>query len=152
MTIYKPRIAIGTTAVVIIGIIVIAVAAAVAIGFASTRSGASTSTVQTPVTVTASAIEVNGPAATNATYKIGDELKLSVTVTSGTSPISVHEVYNGITYPEHAWNVNATHYNYVIDSGPADTTDLGAHTIYAVVTFEDGSTVQSNNVTWTVTQ
>ena len=99
----------------------------------------------------ARAVDANGSLVTNATYRLGQEILLSVAVPSSTSPVSVRQVINGLVYGELGWNVTATKYTYVIDSGPADPADLGVNRGYAVVTFSDGSTARSNNVTWTVT-
>jgi len=74
-----------------------------------------------------------------------------VTVPDWTSPIAVHQVFSGRVDGDLAWNVNATGHSYVIDSGPADSTDLGAHVVYVVVAFAGGSIVTSNDVTMTVT-
>ncbi len=145
----RRRRALGTVAIIVIGVVVIAVAAAVAIELASTRT--TTTGTLGPITAAAKAIDAKGNYVSNATLKIGDELKLSVTVTNGSVPIAVHMIYNGIVYSDHAWNVNATHYNYIIDSGPADKTDLGVNAAYAVVAFQDGTQLRTNNVTLTVT-
>jgi len=101
--------------------------------------------------VVARAVDVNGSLVTNAIYRLGQELLLSVTVPSSTSPVSVHQVVDGRVYGDLGWNVTATKYTYVIDSGPADPADLGVNQAYAVVTFADGSSARSNNVTMTVT-
>jgi archaellin len=146
----RHRRALGTVAIIVLGVIVIAVAAAVAIELASTRT-TSTATIG-PVTAQAKAIDAKGTYLTNATLRIGDELKLSVTLTNGSDPIAVHMVYNGNVYPDHTWDVNATHYNYIIDSGPADVTDIGVNSAYAVVSFQDGALLRTNNVTLTVTR
>jgi hypothetical protein len=142
--------AIGTAAFVIIGVVVIAGVAALAITLSSTRATNSTAT-HGPVTVSVRALDGKGEYVTNATMKIGDELKLIVTVPDWTSPIAVHQVFGGRVDGDLSWNVNATRYSYVIDSGPADSTDLGVHVVYVVVAFADGSIVTSNNVTMTVT-
>jgi len=129
-------------------IIVGASGAALALtGASSTKTLSTSSSVQ----VVARAIDASGNAVTNASYRLGQELLLSVTVPSSTSPVSVHQVINGRVYGELGWNVTATKYVYVIDSGPADPADLGVNQAYALVTFADGSSARSNNVTWTVT-
>jgi archaellin len=146
----RRRRALGTVGIIVVGVIVIAVAAAAAIELAGTRT--TNTTTLGPITAGARAIDAKGNYVSNATLKIGDELKLSVTVTNGSDPIAVHMVYNGNVYPDHPWNVNATHYNYIIDSGPADQTDLGVNAAYAVVSFQDGTLLRTNNVTLTVTR
>lgn len=145
----RRRRAIGTVGIIVVGVLVIVVAAAAAIELASSRT-TSTGTIG-PITAAAKAIDAQGNYVTNATLKLGDELRLSITVTNGSVPIAVHMVYNGNVYTDHAWNVNATHYNYIIDSGPADQTDLGTNKAYAVVSFQDGTQLSTNNVTITVT-
>jgi hypothetical protein len=152
MLISKPeqRKAIGSVAFVIIGVVVIAVGAALVITVVSNRPGTST-TAHGPVAVSVSAMDGKGDYVNNATLKIGDELKLIVMVPDWTSPIAVHQVFGGRVDGDLGWNVNATRYSYVIDSGPADSTDLGDHVVYVVVAFADGSIVTSNYVTITVT-
>ena len=147
----RSSVAIADRTVVIIGIIVIVLAAVVAGELASSRS-TSTTTVLVPVTAVLKQLDENGTYVTNASIKVGDEMKASITVPRGTDPISVHLVLNGTAFPEHAWIVNATGYTYIADSGAANTINVGVSTIYAVVTFNDGSTVQSNNITLTVTK
>jgi len=83
--------------------------------------------------------------------KIGDELKVIGTVPGWTSPIALHLVFGGHVDGDLAWDLNATKCNYVIDSGPADTTDIGSRPVYVVVAFADGSIVKSNDVTMKVT-
>jgi hypothetical protein len=100
--------------------------------------------------VVARAIDPNGPAGIDVTYSLGQELLLSVTVQNSTSPVSLHQVFANHAYGELTWNVTSTHYTYVIDSGPADPADVGVNHVYAVVTFADGHTARSNNVTMTV--
>jgi len=133
-------------------IAILLVVGAVALGIASepnTRAStvASTSSVQ----VVARAIDVDGNPVTNVSLKLGQELLLSVSVPTSSTPVRVHQVFRNHTYGDLPWNVTATHYTYVIDSGPADTADLGVNQVYAVVTFADGSVARSNNVTMTVT-
>jgi hypothetical protein len=142
--------ALGTVAFVIIGAVVIAGVAALAITLSSTRATNSTA-AHGPVTASVRALDGKGDYVTNATLKLGDELKLIVTVPDWTRPIAVHQVFGGRVDGDLAWNVNATGHSYVIDSGPADSTDLGAHVVYVVVAFADGSIVKSNSVTMTVT-
>jgi hypothetical protein len=142
--------AIGTAAFVIIGVVVIAAGAALVITLASSRPAASTAP-HGPVTASVRAMDGEGGYVTNATLKIGDELKLIVTVPDWTSPIAVHQVFGGRVDGDLAWNVNATGHSYVIDSGPADSTDLGAHVVYVAVAFVGGSIVTSNDATMTVT-
>jgi len=142
--------AIGSAAFVIIGVVVIAGAAALVITITSNRPSTSTA-AHGPVTVSVRAMDGRANYVLNATMKIGDELKLIVTVPDWTTPIAVHQVFSGRVEGDLAWNVNATGHSYVIDSGPADGTDLGAHVVYVVVAFADGSIVTSNNVTMTVT-
>jgi hypothetical protein len=141
---------VGTTAFVIIGVVLIATAAALVITLAS-RGPAPSTAPHDSVTASVRAMDGKGGYVTNATLKIGDELKLIVTVPDWTSPIAVHQVFGGRVDGDLAWNVNATRYSYVIDSGPADSTDLGVHVVYVVVAFADGSIATSNNVTMTVT-
>ncbi len=149
-TVFGSRVAIGTAAFVVIGVLIIAGAAAVVIELVGNHP-ASTTTTRGPVTARAMAIDPKGNYVTNATLRLGDEMRLSVTVTNGTEPIAVHMVFNGNVYPDLPWNVNATHYNFIIDSGPADAADVGVNAVYAVVSFQDGGLVQSNGVTITVT-
>jgi hypothetical protein len=143
--------AIGTAAFVSIGVVVIAAAAALVITLASNRPAASTAP-HGPVTASVRAMDGKGDYVTDATLKIGDELKLIATVPDWTRPIAVHQVFSGRVDGDLAWNVNATGHSYVIDSGPADSTDLGAHVVYVVVAFAGGSIVASNDVTITVTK
>jgi len=140
---------VGTAAFVVIGVVVIAGGAALAITMASIRPETTTAP-RGPVTVYLRAMDGTGNYVTNATMKIGDELKLIVTVPDWTSPIAVHQVVSGRVDGDLAWNVNATGHSYVIDSGPSDDTDLGVNVVYAVVAFTDGSAVKSNDVTMTV--
>lgn len=148
---FKRRIALGTVAFMIVGIVVIAAAAAAVIEIATITGRGSVITTVVQDSAVARAIDVNGNAVTNATYKIGDELKLLITVPSGTNPIAVHQVFSGRVYLDKAWNVTLTKYSYTLDSGPADTADLGANSVYVVVAFADNAIVQSNTVTMTVT-
>ena len=134
----------------IIGVVVIATGAALVITLAASRPSTSTAP-HGPVTASVRAMDGKGAYVTNATLKIGDELKLIATVPDWTRPIAVHQVFSGRVDGDLAWNVNATGHSYVIDSGPADSTDLGVHVVYVVVAFADGSIVASNNVTMTVT-
>ncbi len=141
--------ALGRAPAALISILVIigALAAALALtGASSTKTLSTSSSIQ----VEARAIDASGNPVTNATYRLGQELLLSVTVPSTTSPVSVHQVINGRVFGELGWNVTATKHTYVIDSGPADPADLGVNHAYAIVTFADGSSARSNNVTWTV--
>jgi len=142
--------AIGRASVAAIAIL--AIGGAVALGVAlELTSHSPTTTTSSSVQVVARAIDVNGNPVTNATYALGQELLLSITVPETENPASVHQVFSNRAYGELAWNVTATHYTYVIDSGPADPADLGVNHAYAVVTFADGTTAQSNNVTMTIT-
>jgi len=147
----RSSVAIADRTIVIVGVIVIVLAAVVAGELATSRS-TSTTTVLVPITALAKQLDENGTYVTNASIKVGEEMKASITVPSGTDPISLHMVLNGTAFPEHGWIVNATGYTYIADSGPANNINVGVSTIYAVVTFQDGSTVQSNNVILTVTK
>jgi hypothetical protein len=100
--------------------------------------------------VSAAMVWPNGTLSANVSLTLGQEVRLSVQVPPSSDPASVHQVVNGQVYGSFDWNVTATHYDYVIDSGPADAADLGVNTAYAVVTFADGSTARSANVTYTV--
>jgi hypothetical protein len=77
--------AIGSAAFVIIGIVVIAAGAALVITLASNRPAASTAP-HGPATVSVRAMNGKGNYVTNATLRIGDELKLIVTVPDWTTP------------------------------------------------------------------
>jgi hypothetical protein len=101
--------------------------------------------------VTAMMVGPDGTLSSNVTYRLGQEIRLSVAVPPGSRPLTVHQVVNGQVYGSFEWNVSATHYDYVIDSGPADGADAGVNTSYAVVTFADGSTARSADVTYSVT-
>lgn len=151
-TAFSRRAGLGTVAFVIVGIIIIAAAAAAVLEIAAITGQGSVITTVVQDSAVVRAIDVNGNAVTNATYKIGDGLKLLVTVPSGTNPIAVHQVFNGQVFKDLAWNVTLTHYSYTIDSGPADTGDLGVNSVYAVVAFADNNIVYSNTVTMTVTK
>ena len=146
----RSKAAIGRASGAAVAILVIGGALALG-GALELTSHSPTTTTSSSVQVVARAIDANGSLVTNATYALGQELLLSITVPDTTSPVSVHQVFSNHVYGELAWNVTATHYTYVIDSGPADPADLGVNHAYAVVTFADGTTARSNNVTMTVT-
>jgi hypothetical protein len=146
----EPRSAMGKASVAIIAILVIAGALAL-LSQVGSDSRLSASKPISTVQVVARAIDANGNPVTNVTYRLGQEILLSVTVPNSTSPVSVHQVFSGHVYGELPWSVAATHYTYTIDSAPADPADVGVHQVYAVVTFADGTTARSNNVTMTVT-
>ncbi|HVC27608.1 MAG TPA: hypothetical protein VND40_05555 [Nitrososphaerales archaeon] len=148
----RSRGAIGKATVAAIAVLVIAgaIALSAALGPTSHPSGSRVAKFASTIVV-ARAIEANGSLVTNVTYTLGQELLLSITVPDTTNPVSVHQVFSNRAYGELAWNVTTTHYTYVIDSGPADPADLGVNHAYAVVTFADGTTARSNNVTMTVT-
>jgi len=150
MNLRTVRKAVGTAAFVIVGIVVIAGGAALVLSLASSRPSTSNQP-HGPATVSVAALDGNGQYVSNATLRVGDELKLNVTVPSWTSPIAVHQVFGGRVDGDLAWNVNATGHSYTIDSGPARSTDLGVHQAYVVVAFADGSIVKSNEVTVAVT-
>jgi len=146
---FKSRSAVRKASVAILALLVIGGALALSSEVGSNnRSSASKATA---VQVVARAIDANGNPVTNVTYRLGQEVLLSVTVPDSTSPVSLHQVFSGRAYGELPWNVTATHYTYTIDSAPADPADMGIHQVYAVVTFADGTTARSNNVTMTVT-
>jgi|GEM_PF-6151963 len=146
----ESRSAIGKASVAIIAVLVIGGALALRSQVGSdSRSSASKPT--SAIQVVARAIDANGNPVTNVTYRLGQEILLSVTVPNSTSPVSVHQVFSGHAYGELPWSVTATHYTFTIDSAPADLADVGVHQVYAVVTFADGTTARSNNVTMTVT-
>ena len=140
----------GKMSVGAIAIVVIGGALALAAAFEST-SHSSASTAASSIQAVARAIDANGDAVTNVAYSLGQELLLSVSVPNSTSPVSLHQVFGGHAYGEFAWDVTATHYTYTIDSGPADPADVGVNQVYVLVTFADGTTARSNNVTMTVT-
>jgi len=146
----RNRRGLGSVAFFVIGAVIIVGVAAVAIELAGTRP--TTTSSHGPVAAVAKWIDPAGNQLTNETLKIGDRIKVGVTVTEGTQPIAVHLVYKGNVYRDHPWDVNATKYDYFIDWRAADATDLGVDVAYAVVSFQDGTLVQSNNVTLTVTR
>ena len=147
---FESRNAVGRASVAVIVILVIG--GAVAVGaVVESNNHSSTTTTYSSVQVVVRVIDANGNPVTNATLRIGQELLLSVSVPNSTLPVSLHQVFRGHTYGELSWNVASTHYTYVIDSGPADVSDLGVDQVYALVTFADGSVARSNNVTMTVT-
>lgn len=131
--------------------IVVVIAAVASIAFLSSTSPSSTATSFASIQVVARAIAPYGSLVTGVNLTLGQELLLSVTVPNDTAPVSLHQIFSGHDYGELPWNVTATHYNYVIDSGPADSADIGVHQVYAVVTFADGLVARSNNVTMTIT-
>jgi hypothetical protein len=132
-------------------VIVVVIAAVASIEFLSSASPSSTATSFASIQVVARAVAPNGSLATSVNLTLGQRLLLSVTVPNDTAPFSLHQIFSGHDYGELPWNVTATQYTFVINSGPADTTDIGVHQVYAVVTFADGSVARSNNVTMTVT-
>ncbi|MDG7021853.1 MAG: hypothetical protein JRN07_00470 [Nitrososphaerota archaeon] len=139
--------AVGRAAAVGILLLLVAGAAAVLVVVAprSSRSAAND-------TVTAEMVEANGGLTTNGTLTLGQDMLLSVMVPNSTNPVSLHQVFDGHVYATFPWNVTATHYDYILNSNPADPADLGVNTVYAVVTFADGITARSNNVTMNVVQ
>ena len=117
---FASRHAIGKASVAVIAILVIGGAIALAAGLKPT-SDLSTSTADivaccASTQVVARAVDANGSLSTSATYRLGQEILLSVAVPSSTSPVSVHQVINGLAYGELGWNVTATLHTYVIDS------------------------------------
>lgn len=132
---------------VIVALVLVGAAALAATVLQTPRAPPPSSQVQ----AVARAVTPAGGLTTFANYSLGQELLLSVTVPNSTAPVSLHQVFHGRTYGELAWNVTATHYTYVIDSGPADPADVGVNQVYAIVTFSDGQTARSNNVTMAVT-
>ena len=146
---YAARPAVGRAAIAVVAVLV--VAGALVVGVLVEPPVGSSSPSAAGSEVVARAIDPSGEPVTNATYALGQELLLSVTVPSSTHPVAVHQVFSDHAYGELAWNVTATHFTYLIDSGPADPADVGVDHVYAVVTFADGSTARSNNVTMTVT-
>jgi hypothetical protein len=149
MNLRTGRKAVGTAAFVVIGIVIIAGGAALVLSLASSRPSTSNQP-HGPATVSVTALDGNGQYVSNATLKVGDELKLNVTVPGWTNPIAVHQVFGGRVDGDLAWDVNATGRSYTVDSGPARSADLGVHQVYVVVAFADGSIVKSNDVTVTV--
>ncbi|HEV2390402.1 MAG TPA: hypothetical protein VGS04_06725 [Nitrososphaerales archaeon] len=131
-------------------VIAVVIAAVASIEFFGSVSPPSRTTSFASIQVVTRAVAPNGSLVTSVNLTLGQELLLSVTVPNGTAPVSLHQIFSGHDYGELPWNVNTTHYTYVIDSGPSDTTDIGVHQVYAVVTFADGSVARSNNVTMTV--
>ena len=144
--------AIGRVGAVGILLLVLGGALALDVAFGSVNPSRNSTSGNSEDSVTAAMLWPNGTLTANVTLTLGQEIRLSVQVPSGSAPVSVHQVVNGQTYGSLDWNVTATHYDYVIDSGPADNTDLGVNTTHAVVVFADGSTVRSSNVTYTVVQ
>ncbi len=141
----------GMSKVVATAILLVITLAAVAGGaiyiITSSSSPVARSTTSAGDIVIARMVYPNGTGAVNGTLKLGQELLLSVEVPDSAKPVAVHQVYDNRVYGSFDWNVTATHYNYVIDSGPADTSDLGVNRMYAVVVFADGTAARSNNVT-----
>lgn len=152
MTRREPSVAVGRAAVVGLLLVLVAVAAAALVIIARPGTPSLRSTNNPRDTVTASMVEPNGTLTTNGTVSLGDDLLLSVMVPNSTTPVSLHQVFDGHVYATFPWNVTATHYDYVLNSNAADPADLGVNTVYAVVTFADGTTARSNNVTMNVVQ
>ncbi len=148
LKLFDSRGAIGQSSVA--AILILVIGGAMVLGMYVEATDHSTSTASS-VQVVARAIDPSGNPVTNATYALGQELLLSISVPNSTAPVSLHQVFRNHVYGDLAWNVTSTHYTYVIDSGPADPSDVGVNQVYAVVTFADGSTARSNNVTMTVT-
>ncbi|MDA4119170.1 MAG: hypothetical protein OK436_01135 [Thaumarchaeota archaeon] len=91
----------------------------------------------------ANLISPSGAYAANATYAIGQDMKMSTIVPGTTSPVSVWAFINGTAGSVHIWDTGATGWNYVIDFGAAPNL-LGRYYVNTVATFADGSTVESN--------
>lgn len=143
--------AVAVGRVALVGALLVVVgAAAVVVIIADHGTPSPLSTTNSPDTVTAAMVEPNGTLTANGTVSLGQDLLLSVMVPNSTMPVSLHQVFDGQVYATFPWNVTATHYDYVLNSNPADPADLGVHTVYAVVTFADGTTARSNNVTMNV--
>lgn len=132
-------------------VVIVSIAAVASFEFLNSASRPSTATSFAPIQVVARAVAPNGSLVVGVDLILGEELLLSVTVPNDTAPVSLHRIFSDHDYGELPWNVTATHYTYVIDSGPADPTDIGVHQVYAVATFADGEVARSNNVTMTVT-
>lgn len=131
-------------------VIVVVIAAVGSIELFRSACPPSRATSFASIQVVTRAVAPNGSLVTSVNLTLGQELILSVTVPNDTTPVSLHQIFSGHDYGELPWNLTATHYTYVIDSGPADATDIGTHQVYAVVKFADGSIARSNNVTMIV--
>lgn len=142
----KRRRATGSHAAVIFAIVVVA---GVVVTLAVTDYTYSSSQQASPTLVTLRAIAVNGSLVTSAAYKVGDPFDLSITEQSAANPVAVREAFNGTVYPDHPWNVTATGHTYVLDD-TAHANDLGSHSDYVVVTFDNGQQTLSNTVTVTI--
>jgi len=102
------------------------------------------------VNVVANAILPDGTYTTNATYNMGQDVRVSTVVPSNTYPVSVQAVINGTPASVHPWSVAETGYNYIIDFGTAASQVIGSYDVYTIVTFADGSTATSNHVSITI--
>jgi hypothetical protein len=91
----------------------------------------------------ASFISASGVYAANLTYSVGREMRMSVSVPSTTSPVSLRAFINGTAGNVHPWDIGATGSNYVIDFGPAPN-QVGRYYVSTVATFNDSSTVRSS--------
>ncbi len=80
------------------------------------------------------------------TYFVGDTVRLEVSVPSTYDPVSVQVFVNGTGAIIHPWTPSTQGYTYTVDFGTAAGAG-GPWTVYALVTFSDNSTTQSNNCT-----
>jgi hypothetical protein len=97
--------------------------------------------------VTALAVLPDGTRSTSATYKVGDNVTILVSVPANSHPLSIQWVSNGVAGSVTNWDISnaATFAFHTVVS-----TAYSSHVSYAKVTFSDGSIVQSNNVTTSV--
>ena len=86
-------------------------------------------------------------------YDYTQPIKMTVTVPDSLTPTAIQTVLDGNPKPVNQWDVNSTERIYVLDYGGAGESPEvldGTHTVYAIVTFSDNSSVTSNLVTFTV--
>jgi hypothetical protein len=88
---------------------------------------------------------------TSLTLRPGNPVELAVTAANGKTPISVQATIDGTPASVHPWSVTETGYTYTINFGSASSTQVGSHSLYATVTFSDGSTSTTNTVSLTIT-
>jgi hypothetical protein len=98
---------------------------------------------------TACLVDPSGGCGPDVTLTPGQTMELAVTVPSTSQPVSVQAVINGSPAGVHPWNVTQTGYTYTIDFGGA-ADDPSTNSLYAIVTYADGTTSTTNTVTLTI--